>query len=233
MRRESTRGEEKLTEKGDEGWPKVEGRNVLHCRRARTKVLPKASYFWGQREPLTIKLHELMGYDIQKRKRTPFWHLDKKKLFAFFWFCDVGWDEGILGKRQWAEPQVKNDVRPTDHKSFEIGSPPLGQTVTNFPFVVEAVGAVELLRVGRRGETVVQAFFQTLYFVFARLEVVAWSVWMRLHGSMHWIMAHSQFEKGIGDLEHEDMRMAMVVNDENAFNGAAHAIILVVILQTL
>ena len=47
--------EEKLTEKGDEGWPKVEGHNVLHCRKARTKVLPKASYFWGQRAPLTRK----------------------------------------------------------------------------------------------------------------------------------------------------------------------------------
>lgn len=42
---------------------------------------------------------------------------------------------------------MKNDVGPTDHKSFEIGSPPLGQTVTNFPFIVEAVGAVELLGV--------------------------------------------------------------------------------------
>jgi len=159
--------------------------------------------------------------------------LDKKKLFAFFWFRDVSWDEGILGKHQWVEPQVKNDVVPTDHKSFKIWSPPLGQTVTNFPFVVEAVGAVELLRVGRGSETVIQAFFQTLYFVLAGFEVVARSVEMGLHTFMHWIMVYSQFEKGIGDLEHEDMRMAMVVNDEDAFNGATHAIILVVVLQTL
>ena len=145
----------------------------------------------------------------------------------------MSWDEGILGKHQWVGPQVKNDVMPTDHKSFEIGSPPLGQTVANFPFVVEAVGAVELLREGWGSKTVIQAFFQTLYLVLAGFEVVAWSVEMGLHTSMHWNMVYSQFEKGIGDLKHEDMRMAMVVNDEDAFNSAAHAIILVVVLQTL
>lgn len=67
LRRRSTGGEEKLTEKGDEGWPKVEGRSVLHCRKAQTKVLPKASYFWGQRAPLTRKFHERTRCDIQKR----------------------------------------------------------------------------------------------------------------------------------------------------------------------
>jgi len=47
------------------------------------------------------------------------------------------------------------------------------------------------------------------------------------------MVAYIQFEEGIGDLEHEDMRVAVVVNNKNTLDGAAHAIILVVVLQTL
>jgi len=71
--------------------------------------------------------------------------------------------------------QVGNDVESTNHKSFKIRSPPLGQTVTDFPFAVEAVGTVELLGMGWGSKTVIQAFFKAFYFVFAGLEVVAWS----------------------------------------------------------
>lgn len=88
-------------------------------------------------------------------EHLPFWHLDEEQLFAFFRFRDMGWDERI-------------------HKSFKIRSPPLGQTVTDFPFVVEAVGTVELLGMGWGSKTVIQAFFKAFYFVFAGLEVVAW-----------------------------------------------------------
>lgn len=56
----------------------------------------------------------------------------------------------------------------TYHESFEIRPPPLGQTVTNFPFVVDPVCAVELLGVPRRSETDVKLALEAVDFIFAR-----------------------------------------------------------------
>lgn len=40
----------------------------------------------------------------------------------------------------------------------------------------------------------------------------------------------SQFEKGIGDLQHENMGMAMIVNDKDSFYGATHSKVFIIIL---
>ena len=105
LRRQTTRREEKHTEKGGEVSPRVEDHNVLRCRKARTRGLPKASYSWERRAPLTR--NPISGRDMIFRsgRRTPFWHLDEEQLFAFFRFRDMGWDERILGKCQWVEPK--------------------------------------------------------------------------------------------------------------------------------
>jgi hypothetical protein len=42
-----------------------------------------------------------------------------------------------------------------------------------------------------------------------------------------------QLKEGVGDLEHENVRVTMIVYDEDAFNCAAHSKILIVILETL
>ena len=43
----------------------------------------------------------------------------------------------------------------------------------------------------------------------------------------------SQREERVGDLEHEDVRVAVVVHDEDVLDGAAHPKVLVVVLQAL
>jgi len=42
-----------------------------------------------------------------------------------------------------------------------------------------------------------------------------------------------QLEECVGNLKHEDVRMTMVVNDEDALDCAAHAKVLIVVLETL
>ena len=43
--------------------------------------------------------HNALQYnqdELDDRKRTPLWHLDKEKFLAFLGFCYVGGDERIL-----------------------------------------------------------------------------------------------------------------------------------------
>ena len=42
-----------------------------------------------------------------------------------------------------------------------------------------------------------------------------------------------QFEKGVGDLQHEDVRVAVVVDDKNTLDGATHAKVFIVVLEAL
>ena len=42
-----------------------------------------------------------------------------------------------------------------------------------------------------------------------------------------------QLEECVGNLEHEDVGMTMVMNDEDALDCAAHAEVLIVVLETL
>lgn len=45
--------------------------------------------------------------------------------------------------------------------------------------------------------------------------------------------ANSQLEEGIGNLQHQDVRVVVFVADEDALAGAPHAVLLIVLLQTL
>jgi hypothetical protein len=46
-------------------------------------------------------------------------------------------------------------------------------------------------------------------------------------------MSNSQFEKCIGDLQHEDMGMAVVVYNKDSFYGTAHSKVFIIVLQPL
>lgn len=48
-----------------------------------------------------------------------------------------------------------------------------------------------------------------------------------------WRMSNSQFEKCIGNLQHEDMGMAVVVYNKNSFYGTAHSKVFIVVLKPL
>lgn len=61
------------------------------------------------------------------------------------------------------------------HESFKVGSPPLGETVSDFPLVVDAMRGVELARIDGRGEALIKATLEPLYFVLAWFEVVTWT----------------------------------------------------------
>ena len=42
---------------------------------------------------------------------------------------------------------------------------------------------------------------------------------------------HSQFEEGIGDLQHQDVRMVMLMADQDPFASPPHAIAIIVLFQ--
>jgi hypothetical protein len=42
-------------------------------------------------------------------------------------------------------------IRVTYHKSLEVGAPPLGDAISNFPVVVDPMGGVELTGIAGRG----------------------------------------------------------------------------------
>ena len=123
-------------------------------------------------------------------------------------------------------------INQTYHERLEIGSPPLSETVPDFPLVVDTMGCIKLFRFGRRGETLVQSALEAVDVVFAGFEVVAWTARAsdRAHGERRGCL---QLEKRVRDLEHEDVGVAMVVHDEDALYGATHAKVFIVVLETL
>ena len=99
------------------------------------------------------------------------------------------------------------------HKRLEIWSPPLRQSITNLPLLVDTLATK--LRSNRR-KALVQSHLEPLNLIIIFLEVVA-----------------RQLEEGIGDLQHQDMRMIVLVADENTLAGTAHTMDIIVLFQTL
>jgi hypothetical protein len=124
---------------------------------------------------------------------------------------------GYYGARVRQQPAHKHSSSlRTHHKRLKVRPPPLRETVADLPVVVHAVARVELPRVRRRREALVEAALEPVELVLARLEVVA-----------------GELEERVRDLEHEDVRVPVVVDDEDALDGAPHAKVLVVVLQAL
>ena len=99
------------------------------------------------------------------------------------------------------------------HKRLEIRPPPLRQRVRNLPFIIHALPR-ELAANWR--QSLIQPVLEPINFGLMRVQVVA-----------------GELEEGVRDLQHEDMRVAVLVADEDAFAGAAHAMLFVVFLQSV
>lgn len=121
------------------------------------------------------------------------------------------------------------------HESLEVGSPPLRKRVTDLPLVVHTL-ARELA--ADRSKALVQAGFETFKLAFVVVKVVARAVC----GSANQLSSmvgeetegvSEQFEKCICNLQHQDVRMAMLMAYQNSLTGSAHAILLVMFLQPL
>jgi hypothetical protein len=90
------------------------------------------------------------------RRRTTLGHLHQEKFFALFRFGDVRRNKRILRARGWIITfDGDGDSCVTYHKGLEVGTPPLGETISNFPVVVDPVGSVELTRITRWCQSIV------------------------------------------------------------------------------
>lgn len=146
-----------------------------HYRIARTTGWREASCSSGRRGLLLIQTREILSelrctrkerrYRKETQKRTSFRHLYKEKLLAFFRFSDMCRYEGILSKQVRSVGMFRYS-RHAYHESLEIRPPPLGQAITNLPFVIKPVRRVELAGIGRRGKAVIKACFEAIDLVF-------------------------------------------------------------------
>ena len=64
--------------------------------------------------------------------------------------------------------QAAEEARITHHECFKVRTPPLGETVSNLPVVVDPMGGVELTRVTRWGQPIIQTTLEAIQLVFAR-----------------------------------------------------------------
>jgi hypothetical protein len=117
------------------------------------------------------------------------------------------------------------------HEGFEIRPPPLCQGVANFPIGVWISGRV------LRSEALVQACFETADFVGRGGKVITWSV--KGKGNCQWkarvaeiVQKRSQLEERICDLQHQNVRMIVLVADQDALARASHSMLLVVFFQS-
>ena len=98
------------------------------------------------------------------------------------------------------------------HEGLEVGAPPLSEAVANLP-----VGLLLALAKAADGsQALVQALLEALGLIILGLEVVA-----------------GQLEEGVCDLQHEDVRVVVLVADQDALAGAPHPVRRVVLLQPL
>jgi hypothetical protein len=98
------------------------------------------------------------------------------------------------------------------HEGLEVWSPPLGKTFSNFPVSC----LLTFAQAAHWCEALIEASLETVDFIIFRPQVVP-----------------RKLEEGIRNLEHQDMRVVVFMTNEDAFAGAAHAMLKVVLLQSL
>jgi hypothetical protein len=106
------------------------------------------------------------------------------------------------------------DVRGNEgvHEGLEVSPPPLRKTIPDLP----VAGLFALAQSSHGSQPLVQTNLKAIDLRIIRLQVIAWKL-----------------EKGIGDLEHQYMGVVVLVADENALAGAAHAVKTVMLLEPL
>jgi len=121
---------------------------------------------------------------------------------------------GKLDKIQLLALFRSRDVRRHEriHESLKVGAPPLGKAVANLP----VPSLVALTEAANGSETLIEASLETLNLVVVRAQIVAW-----------------ELEEGIRNLQHQDVWVVVFMAYQNALAGAAHAILLIVLLQAL
>ena len=120
------------------------------------------------------------------------------------------WDEGV-------------------HERLEVGPPPLRKRIANAPLVIDAL-ARELRADGR--QALVQPRLEALNLVVFGLQVVARSV-STLVAKLRPCIVNVQLEEGICNLQHQNVRMVVLMADQHALARAPHAVLRVVFLQPL
>jgi len=63
--------------------------------------------------------------------------------------------------------RLVEEAHVTHHKCFKVRTPPLSEAISNFPVVVDPVGGVELTRVTRWGQPIIQTTLEALQLIFA------------------------------------------------------------------
>lgn len=96
------------------------------------------------------------------------------------------------------------------HEGLEVGAPPLGKAVADVP----VAGGLAVSQAADRGQALVEPGLETNELVVVGLQVIA-----------------GQLEESVGDLEHQDVRVVVLVADENALAGPSHAVFIVVLLE--
>lgn len=99
------------------------------------------------------------------------------------------------------------------HERLEIWPPPLRQRLANLPLALCAY-ARELI--AHRRESLVQSGLETFDLFVLGSQIITW-----------------QLKKGIGDLQHQDVRVIVLMADEDTFAGATHAVLVVMLFQAL
>lgn len=98
------------------------------------------------------------------------------------------------------------------HEGLEVRSPPLRQTIANLPIA----GLLALAQPTDRGQPLVQPRFEAVDLLVLGSQVVA-----------------RELEEGVRNLEHQDVRVVVLMADEDALARAAHAMDIVVLLESL
>lgn len=162
------------------------------------------------------KLYEVPGFELLGLARVSAGEKDSERgreVAKASWKrtpgCRGTEEERVISTRRARE----RGGRRAYHESLEIGSPKLSHRVGNLPVFRRAKRPIhrDLFRLGLGSETIVQSRLQALDIRLSRLEVVA-----------------RKLEEARSDLEEEDVRVSVFVDDHEALGGAAHAVLLVV-----
>ena len=113
------------------------------------------------------------------------------------------------------------------HESFEVRSPPLRKRVAYLPVVVDPFTA-ELRSYGP--ESLGKARLEAVDLVVFGFEVVSGPAGVSNGFCDTWEERAVQFEEGIGNLQHEDVRMVVLMAHQYTFTRPPHAIFFVVFL---
>jgi len=96
------------------------------------------------------------------------------------------------------------------HEGLKVGPPPLGKTLADFPIS----SFLALAYATDRGKSFVESKLEAFFFTILMPELLA-----------------AKLEKGIRDLEHQNVRVIVLMANEDALAGATHAMVGKVLLE--